>query len=184
MVRLLIGSVLGGIAQFIVGAIAWVGFGWIAIKSASDAANADLQVALARTLSATGTGTYMVPNPETSAGGALLGRGPVALVFFNTGGFPAMKPAALLEGLILSIVMLFLTGLALRSVAAAERLKVAALFAAAALLYFVLSLPVYNFYMPVTWWVFLAVEEAIAFGLGVFVLVKWFMPEPVAPTLH
>jgi hypothetical protein len=182
MVRLLIGSILGGIAQFIIGALAWIGLGDLAYKTLGDAPTADLQTAMARTLTATGSGTYFIPSPDTPAATALFGRGPVGLVFFNTDGFQIMDPGSLLTGLVLSIVMLLLVGVALTLVDGfANRLKVTGLFAAAMLLYFVLSLPVYNFYLPWGWWIFLAVEEAIAFGAGAFILIRWFMPAQPAP---
>jgi hypothetical protein len=31
--------------------------------------------------------------------------------------------------------------------------------------------------MPWAWWAFLGVEEFIAFTLGAFVLIRWFMPK-------
>lgn len=186
MVRLLIGSILGGLVQFVIGAIAWVVIaGHTVFGHIDDAATADLQTAMARTLTASGTGTYMVPSPDTAAATALYGRGPVALVFFNTSGFAVMKAGPLAIGLMLSMLMLLLVGLALRHVAGfAARLQVIGLFAVATVGYFVLSLPVYNFYMPWGWWILLAVEELIAFGAGAFILVRWFMPEPGSPTLH
>lgn len=188
MIRILIGSILGGIAQFIIGAIAWVSpLGSLAFKTLGDAPTADLQVAMARTLTATGTGTYFIPSPETPAGTALLGRGPVGLIFFNSAGFAPMDTGSLLTGLVMSIVTLLLVGVALSLVDGfAARLRVAGLFAAATILYFVLSLPVYNFYLPWGWWVFLAVEEFVAFGAGAFILIRWFMPETprTPPTVH
>jgi hypothetical protein len=55
------------------------------------------------------------------------------------------------------------------------------LFAVATVAYFAFSLPVFNFYMPWAWWVFLGVEEFIAFTVGAFVLVRFFMPRAAAP---
>jgi hypothetical protein len=185
VVRILIGSIVGGIVQFLIGAIAWLGLGDLAYRSLPDAAAADLQTAMARTLTATGTGTYFIPSPESAGTTALFGRGPVGLVFFNTSGFPVMDPGALLTGLVLSGVMLFLVGTALSLVDdTAARFKVAGLFAVAMILYFVLSLPVYNFYLPWGWWIFLAVEELVAFGAAAYVLIRWFMPvRAAAPTV-
>lgn len=183
MIRVLIGSIVGGIVQFIVGAIAWATpLGKLAFVGLDDGATADLHTALARTLTAGGAGTYFIPSPETAAGTALLGQGPVALVFFNPRGFPPMDSASLLTGLILSIVMLFLVGAALSLVDGfAARLKVAGLFAAATVLYFILSVPVYDFYLPWGWWIYLAAESFVAFGAGAFVLIRWFMPSAAAP---
>ena len=188
MIRILIGSIVAGLVQFIVGAIAWVSpLGKLAFTALGEAPTADVQTALARTLTATGTGTYFVPSPETAAGTVLLGKGPVALIMFNTHGFPPMNTGALLTGLILSIGVMFLVGLAVsRLTDFTERMRMVMLFAVATVVYFVLSLPVYNFYLPWGWWIFLGVQEFVAFVAGAFVLLRWFMPRAAVPetTLH
>jgi hypothetical protein len=184
MGRLLIGSLLGGLLQFIIGAIAWATpLGRLAFGHADEAATADLQQALARTLSPTGTGTYFIPSPETAEGTVMLGKGPVALVMFNANGFPPMDPAALVTGLVLSVAMLFLTGAALSLIDGfAKRFQALLLIAAATTLYFIFAIPVFNFYMPWAWWIYLGVECFIAFVAGGYVLLRWFMPKPVAVT--
>jgi len=187
MIRILIGSILGGIVQWVIGAIAWgTPLSRIALRTLGDAETADLQTAMARTLSMTGNGAYFIPDPVSSARTAMLGRGPVGLIFFNTAGFPPMDWRGIMFGLLLSIVMLLIVGIALRMVDGfAARVRVAGLFAVATVLYFVLSMPVYNAYMPWSWWVYLSVEELVAFGAGAFILIRWFMPKPEAhPTLH
>ncbi len=178
MFRILIGSLLGGLVQFIVGAIAWVSpLGSLAYVGTSDAVAADLQAAMARTLTPTGTGTYFIPSPETAEGTVMLGKGPVALVMFNASGHPVMDPAALVTGLIMSIVTLFLIGIALSGLPNfAARMRALVLVAAAFTLYFVLALPVYNIYMPWAWWIFLAAECFVAVLAGGFVMLRWFMP--------
>ena len=179
--RILIGAVVGGLVQFIVGAIAWATpLGRLAFSHASDAATADVQAALARNLTPTGTGTYFLPTPDTAEMTTLMGKGPVALIMFNTGGFPPMNPAALATGLGLSIAMLFLIGLALAPLADfAARMRGLVLIAAATVLYFIVAMPVFNFYMPWDWWTYLAVECFIGLVAGGFVMLRWFMPKPV-----
>jgi hypothetical protein len=192
MIRIFIGSIVAGLIQFIVGALAWATpLGRMAFTQANGPATADLQAALARNLTTTGTGTYFIPSPETAEGTVLLGKGPVALIHFNTSGFAPMVPGALLTGLIMSVATMLLVGVALSYVRAEKRLPVMLLFAVATVSYFVASLPVYNFYMPWGWWAYLAVESFIAFTLGAFVLLTFFMPkEDAAPapvtetTLH
>lgn len=172
-----LGAIVAGLVQWVIGAICWVGFGNLAFKVADDNANAALQAAMAQTLTATGTGTYQIPWPESAAGTVMHGKGPVALVMFNTGGFPVMNLPSLIEGLALSIVMMLLVGLALRHVAGfANRVQVMLMFAIAFTLYFALSLPVFNYYLPWGWWIFLAIEEFLAFAVGAFVMIRWFMP--------
>lgn len=179
MFKILIGAVVGGLVQFIIGAIAWATpLGRLAFGQADVTATADLQAALARTLSPTGSATYFIPSPETAEGTVMLGKGPVALVMFNNSGFPPMDPTALVTGLIMSIVMLFLVGVALSMIDGfAKRMQALIMFGAATVLYFILSLPVYNSYMPWGWWIYLGVECFIAFAVGGFVMLKWFMPQ-------
>lgn len=186
MIRILIGSVVAGLIQFIIGAIAWVSpTGKLAFTALDDAQTAQVQAALASGLAATGTGTYFIPSPETAAGTEMLGRGPVALVHFNTSGFPVMEPGALLTGLIMSIATMLLVGLAVQRLPDfASRMRTAVLFGAATVLYFVFAMPVFNTYMPWTWWVFLGVEEFIGFTLGAFVLIRWFMPKASEQAQH
>ncbi len=179
MIRIVIGSIFAGLIQFVIGAIAWVSpLGKLAFVSLGDAPTAEVQGALAHTLSATGTGTYFVPSPETAAGTQMLGHGPVALIHFNASGFPAaMNPASLAVGLAMSIIMMMLVGIAVsRLPDFASRLRTVLLFAVAMVMYFVFTLPIYNFYMPWAWWIFLGVQEFVAFTGGAFVLVRWFMP--------
>lgn len=179
MFRILIGSIIAGLVQFIVGAVAWVSpLGKLAFTALDDVQTAQVQTALASGLTATGTGTYFIPSPETAAGTEMLGKGPVALIHFNASGFPPMDPGALLTGLIMSIVTMLLVALAVQRLPDfSSRMRTATLFAIATAFYFVFSLPVYNIYMPWGWWVFLGVEEFVAFMLGAFVLIRWFMPK-------
>lgn len=181
MFRIVIGSLVAGLVQFVVGAIAWVSpLGALAFKNLDDAQTAQVQAALASGLTA--TGTYFIPSPETAAGTALLGKGPVALIHFNTSGFPPMDATSLLAGFVMSVVTMLLVGTAVQRLPDfASRIRTTALFAVATILYFVLSLPVYNFYLPWDWWVFLGIQEFVAFGLGAFVLLRFFMPPAATP---
>ena len=84
--------------------------------------------------------------------------------------------------------MLLLVGVALSQVdGLTARLRVLGLFAAATVLYFILAMPVYNYFLPWGWWTYLAVSDFLAFLAGGFILVRWFVPAgPVtaAGTLH
>jgi len=193
MIRIVIGSVLGGLVQFIIGFVFWgTPLSRIAFTVAPDAQQAAVQTALAQNLTATGTGTYYVPWPETAQGTILHGRGPVALILFNTGGFPAMQPSALIGGLVLSIVSILLLGLALHTVAArvddfASRMKIVVLATLAVTLYAILGQPTFNYYMPWGYWVYLAISLIVGFAAGGFVLAKWFVPHAALKaeaTLH
>jgi len=193
MVRILIGSIVGGLAQWIVGAIFWgTPLSKLAFHVAPDPANANVQLALAQNLAPTGTGTYYVPWPDSAEGTILHGKGPVALIHFNMSGFPLMSGTALIEGLILSIVSILLIGLALHAIGSrvqdfASRAKLVVLFAVAATLYFTLGQPIFNYYMPWGYFIYLALSQVLGLIAGGLVLVRWFMPAATAAspeTLH
>jgi hypothetical protein len=185
MIRIFIGAVVAGLVQFIVGAIAWATpLGMLAFKALGDGPTADLQAALGRTLGPTGTGTYFIPSPQTAAGTAMLGTGPVALIHFNTLGFPPMSVTALLTGLILSVAMMWLIGSALSYVRDfATRFRVMVLFATGTVLYFLLAMPVFNEYLPWDWWIYLAATDFLAFVVGAYVMIRWFMPREATPAI-
>jgi hypothetical protein len=182
MIRIILGSILGGLAQFFVGFVFWgTPLARLAYTVAPDPQGAAVQTALAQNLTATGTGTYYVPWPETAQGLILHGRGPVALVFFNTGGFPLMAPSSLIGGLVLSIVSMLLVGLALHTVAArvddfASRMRIVVFASLGVVLYSILGQPIFNFYMPWGYWIYLAISLIVGFVAGGFVLAKWFVP--------
>ena len=183
MIRILIGSVVGGLAQFFVGFIFW-GLPFLAripFTIAPDPQNAAVQTALAQNLTATGTGTYFIPWPGSAAGTVLQGRGPVAMIFFNTHGFPQMDPGSLIAGLILSIVTILLLGLALHAVAGRvidfpSRARIVVLTGVATVLYFTLTMPVYNYFMPWGYWIYLGLSQLIGYVAGGLILARWFLP--------
>jgi len=179
MVRILIGAIVGGLIQFIVGAIAWATpLGKLAFKNADLTATTGIHQAMKDNLTPTGTGTYFIPSPETAEGTVMMGQGPVGLIHFNSQGFAApMDPASLLTGLVLSVVMLFLIGVALSQIDGfTARLRALMLIAAATVLYFIVAMPVFNFYMPWDWWLYLAGECFVALVAGGYVMLRWFMP--------
>jgi hypothetical protein len=192
MVRILIGSILGGLAQWIVGALFWATpFSKLAFHVAGDMQNAAVQQSLAQNLTPTGTGTYYIPWPDTAQGTVLHGKGPVAMIHFNISGFPVMSGSSLLAGLILSIVTMLLIGLALHVVAGrvqdfASRVKLVVLFSVAATLYFTLGEPVFNYYLPWGYFIYLALSQVLGMIVGGLVIVRWFMPGAIAraQTLH
>lgn len=177
MIRLVIGAVVGGLVQFIIGAIAWASpLGKLAFKDAGEGVTSVVQTNL-QPLSANGTGTYFVPSREIVSDVATTYEGPTALVFLNSQGFAPMNFGALFSGLLLSMLMLFLIGVALSQIDGfGARVRALVLIAAATVLYFIVAMPVYNFYMPWAWWLYLAVECFIAFVAGGYVMLRWFMP--------
>jgi hypothetical protein len=182
MIRIILGSILGGLAQFFVGFVFWgTPLARLAYTVAPDPQGAAVQTALAQNLTQTGNGAYYIPWPDTQQGTVLHGKGPVALIFYNTAGFPLVQASALIVGLILSMVTMLLLGVALNIVATrvtdfASRAKLVVLAGVATVLYFTIATPVYNFYMPWGWWIYSAIAQLIGFVVGGLVLARWFVP--------
>ena len=149
MRRLVLGSLVGGLAMWVVGFIFWGPLlGWIPFTVTPDANQAALQAALKANLAATGSGAYAIPSTATTAGSVLHATGPVAMVHFTNSGFPGMDTFALLWGLVLAVCCAFLSGLALKSVASTlefgDRMRLVILFAVAVAGYTELGQPVFN----------------------------------------
>jgi hypothetical protein len=191
MIRMVIGSILGGIAQWVIGAFFWATpLSKIVFKVGDDAANANVQQALAQNLTPTGTGTYYVPWPDSAQGTVLHGRGPVAMIHFNTGGFPVMSGTSLIASLVLSIVTILLIGAALLAISGrvqdfGSRAKIVALFAVAETLYLTLGQPVFNYFLPWPYFVYLAISQVLGLVAGGLIVARWFLPgNATAETVH
>jgi len=183
MARLVLGSIAGGIAMWLVGFIFWGLLGGVAIWSAGPAADPAIQATLAQYLGPSGTGVYVVPSPNTPAGTALYGKGPVATIQFVNEGLVAFDVGALLAGLVLAIVCVFLLGLALRLVAGgasfATRMKLVLLVAIALPAYSDLGQILFN-HAPPTYFIWLFLSDMISFVVAGAVLSRWFLPRVVA----
>lgn len=182
MPRLILGSVLGGVAMWLVGFIFWgTPLSWLALKGSSDATTQTLQAALSQHLGPTGTGAYPIPWPGTPLGTQLYGQGPTAMVFFNTSGFANPDGGALIGGLVLAIVCTLIAGIALRMVAAqlsfAGRLKLVAVIAIAATAYSDLGQPVFN-HMPLGYFIYLWISD-VASWIAAGAVLAWALPKPV-----
>ena len=181
MIRLVIGSILGGLAQFFVGFLFWgTPLSAIAFSQAGDGQNAAVQQALAQNLTPTGTGTYLVPAPSTQAGTTLFGQGPIATVHYNVSGFPVVDAPALIVGLVMSIIAALLIGLALYAIASrvtdfATRARVVILFAVAAVFYLDLGQPVFNHY-GWRYFIYLALGDVLGLIAAGLVIARWFLP--------
>ena len=130
MVRTILGGLLGGFALYIIGFIFWgTPLGALAFHRAPSGASANLQAAMAQALNATGTGVYVVPDPATAQGTVLFGKGPIATIFYNSGGYPVTDGSALIGGFVLALVVGVIVALALRFTAAdfGSRARVAVL---------------------------------------------------------
>ncbi|PZU09576.1 hypothetical protein [Sphingomonas sp.] len=179
MIRVLIGAIAGGLAMFIVGFLFWATpLNRIGISSATEAQGAAVQLSLAQNLPA--TGYYLIPNPETPNGAVLSGRGPTALVNFNTTGFSSADPGAMIAGFVQEVIVSLLIGISLFVVAGrvtdfASRARLVVGFSAAAVLMITTSDPIW---MHGDWRYALyglVADLAMLCAAGL-VIARWFVP--------
>jgi len=182
MAKTLFGGLLGGFAMYLIGFLFWgTPLNLLAFNHMEDGPSTALQASLAQTLTETGTGTYVVPAMGTAAGAVLYGKGPVAVVHFNSGGFPAMDTNSLVQGLILALFTGVLIALALGTVGArvtdfASRARLAVLFALAGTVWTELGQPIFNHYGWV-YWVYLFISDFVALSVAGLIVARWFLPK-------
>jgi hypothetical protein len=112
--RALIGGVAAAIAMFIIGFIFFATPLYkLGTRSLDDAQAAAVQQAMAANLPA--TGTYFVPSGDTSEQAVMYGRGPVATVHYNTGGFSIADPTVMVSGFLHMLVVCLLMAVGLYS---------------------------------------------------------------------
>ncbi|HKY80127.1 MAG TPA: hypothetical protein VJM09_01480 [Sphingobium sp.] len=174
MVRTIVGGLLGGFAMYLIGFLFWgTPLSAIAFNRTSEQAGANLQTAMAQTLTPTGAGVYVVPDPATAQGTILYGKGPVAMIYYNSSGFPVTDSAALIGGLILALVVGVVFALALRFAASdfGARSRVAILFSLAAALWLHVGQAVFN-HAPWGYILYLAFSDFLALAVAGLVAAK------------
>ncbi len=182
--RTLVGGLIGGAALYAVRFLFWeTPLSNLGYSTVDDATNAQLQASLAQGLAAHGTGTYAVPWPGSGQGTVLYGQGPIALIHFNTAGFPVIDGGALISGLILALIAGVITALALTFAGVrtfGERARIVILFALAATLFVDLAQPIFGHY---GWgfWIYSFVADFAALSVAGLVIARWFLPNNPAP---
>lgn len=172
MFKTLLGGLIGGVTLYIVGFIFWgTPLSALAFHRAEAAAGSNLQAALAQALTPSGTGVYVIPDPSTAQGTILYGKGPVATIFYNNGGFPVTDASALIGGLILALVVGVVIALMLRFVDAYNRMRATVLFALAAVLWLHIGQAVFN-HAPWGYILYLAFSDFVALAAAGLVAAK------------
>src|SRR3954469_1823301 len=179
MVRSFIGGLIAGIVMFLIGFVFWgTPLSGVAFSKASDTDSAIVQTALAQGLTRTGTGTYLIPTPSTPQGTVLYGRGPIATVHFNTGGFAANDLSMMAPGLIFALVSGLLMSFGIAAVGGendfAQIARLVILFSLGTTIWTILAQPVFNNY-GWTYWIYFFVSEAIAFIVAGLIIARWFV---------
>jgi hypothetical protein len=190
MVRVLIGSLVGGVAMFIAGFIFWATpLQYLAYSSANDTQNAAVQLSLAQNLPH--TGRYIIPNPMTQVGANGYSRGPIASVDYNSQGYAPSDMASMVGGFVQEVVVSLIIGLSLLGIAGrvtdfASRARVAIGLSAAATIMILIGDPIW---MHADWRyaIYATIADLAMLSAASLVLVRWFMPRlapTVAETLH
>lgn len=180
MGRVILGSVAAAVAMFVIGFIFFATpLAKLNYSSLDDTQAATVQQALAANLPK--TGTYFVPEAEASAAQTVMyGRGPVATIHYNRGGFPAMDAGVLIGGLILNFVTALLIGAALLGITGrvtdfGSRARVATIFALAAAAFMHLGTPLY-YHHDWTHAIYLFIADFVALAAAGLILARWFLP--------
>ncbi|HEX8654238.1 MAG TPA: hypothetical protein VF693_03330 [Allosphingosinicella sp.] len=180
--RTLVGGIVAGIILFVTGFIFWATpLGQIAYKTAPDAQGADLQLALNRNLTQTGTGAYIIPNMTTPQGGAAYSRGPIATVHYNTAGYSPNDMSMILPGFIIAVVSGILLALGLAVLSGTrrygERARLVIFVSVGITLWTILAQPVFN-HFGWGYWVYSFIAETTGLILAGLVVTRWFLPSP------
>jgi len=191
MLRTILGGLLGGFAMFIIGFLFWgTPLSALALSRADPQASANLQAAMAQALARSGTGVYVIPDPATAQGTILYGKGPVAMLFYNNGGFPVMDGSSLIGGLLLALATGVLIALALRFVTGDfnSRARVSILFALATVLWLHIGQAVFN-HAPWGYSLYLALSDLVALSVAGLIAAKLMEGRAAKPsasysTLH
>jgi len=186
MIRSVIGGLIAGALMFFIGFIFWgTPLSELAFAQAPEPQSAAVQLAMAQNLTPSGTGTYIIPSPSTAGGTVLFGRGPIATVHFNSGGFAADDMSMMLPGLIFALVSGVLMALGIGAVARdssfAERARLVVLFSLGMTIWTILAMPVFNHY-GWGYWIYLFVAETVAVIAGGLIIARWFVPASALAT--
>jgi hypothetical protein len=185
MIRIVIGSVVGGAVMFVVGFIFWATpLAALGYSHAGEAQSAAVQTALAQNLSH--TGRYIVPDVTTQGGTVLYGRGPVATVDYNSKGYATTDNGSLIGGLVQEIVVVLMFGLALLPICARvpdfeSRARVVVGISAAAAVMIALSDPIFE-HADWRFAIYAVVADIAMLAAGGLVLARWFLPHAGART--
>ncbi len=181
MPRMLIGSFAAAIAMFVTGFIFFATpLSYLAYGSADVPQQAAVQQALAANLRS--TGTYTIPSAATAEGAVMYGKGPIATVHYNSGGFGVADPGVLISGFVHELIVALLLGFALLTVAArvpdfGSRAKLVILFSVAGGVLAHLGEPIW-YHHDWPHFIYLFVGDTAMLVVGGLVIARWFLPRP------
>ena len=181
MVRSLVGGLVAGLAMFVIGFVFWgTPLAGLALSRIDDARGADIQLALARNLAESGTGTYRIPTPDTPQGTVAYGHGPIATIHFNVHGFAANDLSMVPTGLAFALVAGVLMALGLAALGPLDfraRTRLVVLFSLGVTVWTLLAQPAFNNY-GWAYWTYWFATQTIALVAAGLIAARWFMPRP------
>ena len=181
MVKMAFGAFVAAIAMFVTGFLFYATpLQQIAFQSLDDGKAAAVQGALADNLSESGTGTYIIPNPSTSAGGVGYISGPIATVHFNSAGFPIADMTVLVWGFVHEFIVCFLLGWALMGIDRrvsdyVSRGKTVIMFSVAASAFLHLGNPIW-YHHDWAYEIYRFIADAVMLSVAGLILARWFLP--------
>lgn len=188
MVKVVIGSLAGGVAMFIVGFLFWATpLQYLGYSTATDDQNATVQLSLAQNLPH--TGRYVVPNPGSQVGANGYSKGPIAIVDYNVSGFAPGDPASMIGGFVQEVIVSLMIGLSLFAISArvtdfASRVRLAIGLSAAATVMIATSDPIWN-HADWRYAIYALIADLAMLSASSVVIARWFLPRAVlAETVH
>ena len=179
MIKLAIGSVAAAIAMFVTGFVFYATpLQYVAAGRVNDVQSAAIQSALAANLP--GTGTYMIPDTSTPEGTVMYGKGPVATVHYNTGGFSLADMNVLLAGFVHELIVCVILAGALSTLDRrisdfASRAKIVVLFSVAAVGLVRLGEPIW-YHHDWLHFIYTFVADTAMLSVAGLILARWFLP--------
>jgi hypothetical protein len=170
---------VAAVAMFITGFIFYATpLSYIAFSSTDFPQQAAVQQALAANLP--GTGTYTIPSAATAEGTIMYGKGPIATVHYNSGGFSVADPAVLIAGFVHELIVALLLGFALLGVAGRvsdfpSRARLVILFSLGGAVLMHLGEPIW-YHHDWTHFIYLLIGDTAMLMVGGLVIARWFLP--------
>jgi hypothetical protein len=181
MIRTVIGGLVGGIIIFVIGFIFWATpLGEIPYSKADEAQNAAVQASLAKNLTASGTGAYIIPAHNSAEGAVLYARGPIATVHYNTRGYSPDDMSMILPGFIVALIAGLLMAFGLAAVGGGGRsftslAKLVVCFSLGFTVWEYLGSPIFN-HFGWGYWIYAFIAESVSLIVAGLVIARWFMP--------
>ena len=180
MIRVLLGSVLGAVAMFVLGFIFFGALGSIPVDDLGDREAAEVQSSLAANMGDLPAGAYVVPGTGSQAQERMFTDGPIATIQYNPSGFETMDASVFLSGFVHMLISSLILGAALYTIAAhvrsfSARLSIVALFGLAASVYMHLGNPIW-YHQGWLYHIWLFIGDFVSF-LAAGAIIAWFMPE-------